>query len=324
MIDKSYGVGLTIVIAIVAYFLSSYIAIGSVAIAIILGIILANSIKLSSKFSKGITYSEKSILAFAIALMGINLDFSILIDLGIGAIILIILGMIVTIFSSIFIGKAFGLDKKFALMLGIGNGVCGASAIGATKAIVKAKDDEVGISIAVVNLLGTIGIFLVPAIALFLGFNEVDSGILVGNTLQAVGQVVASGFAISESAGQSATIVKMGRVLMLTPLIVILLIVLKDNIESSTQNSKSILSNIPMFIVGFVVLSIIASLQILPQNIVNVIASISKYALIIAMAGIGLKITFSSIKANGKTALIVGSIVFAIQIIFTSIYLLVI
>ena len=317
-----YGIILTIAIAIVSYFLSYFITIGSVAIAIILGIILGNSISFDTKYTKGITYSEKSILAFAIALMGINLDFSILINLGISSILLIIFGMIITIFSSIIIGKMFGLDKKFALMLGIGNGVCGSSAIAATKDIVKAKDEQVGISVAVVNLLGTIGIFLVPAIALVLGLNEVNSGILVGNTLQAVGQVVAGGFAISDSAGQSATIIKMGRVLMLTPLIVILLIFLKENVEQSKENSKSILSNIPMFIVGFIVLSIIASLQILPLFVIDTIASISKYTLIVAMAGIGLKITFSSIKTNGKSALIVASLVFAVQIIFTSIYLL--
>ena len=88
-----YGIVLTVVIAIVSYLLSSFIAIGSVAIAIILGIVLGNSIKLDSKYSKGITYSEKSILAFAIALMGINLDFSILIDLGISSILLIIFGI---------------------------------------------------------------------------------------------------------------------------------------------------------------------------------------------------------------------------------------
>lgn len=316
-----YGLILTISIAIVSYSLSSFITIGAVAIAIIVGIFLGNIIKFDKKYSKGITYSEKSILAFAIALMGINLDFTILVNLGIKSILLIIFAIVLTIFSSIFIGKLFGLKDKFALLLGIGNAVCGSSAIAATKDIVKAKDEQVGISVAVVNLLGTIGIFLVPTIALLLGLNDVDAGILVGNTLQAVGQVVAGGFSISDSSGQSATIVKMGRVLMLTPIILILTIVLKNNIDSTTNNKKTILSNIPMFIVGFIALSIIASLQILPQNIIEIISLISEYSLIIAMAGIGLKITLSSIKADGKSAFIVGSIVFVIQILFTIIYL---
>jgi len=317
-----YGIILTTIIAIVSFFLASFIPIGSVAIAIIIGIIVANSLKISTKFNSGITYSEKSILAFAIALMGINLDFSILVSLGMKTIFLIIISMVLTISLSVYIGKLLGINKKFALLLGIGNGVCGASAIAATKGIVKAKDDEVGISVAIVNLLGTVGIFLLPAIAIILGINEVNSGVLIGNTLQAVGQVLAAGFSISDSAGQSATIVKMGRVLMLTPLILILIFILKDNIQTSNNESKSILKNIPLFIVGFIILSIVASLQILPEFIVNTISQISKYALIIAMAGIGLKITFSSIKQNGKKALTLASIIFAIQIIFTSIYLL--
>jgi uncharacterized integral membrane protein (TIGR00698 family) len=316
-----YGILLTSVIATISYFLSSFVTVGSVVVAIVLGMIIGNTFKLDKKFSPGISYSEKSILAFAIALMGINLDFKVLASLGFGTITVIILGMIVTIFSSIYIGKLFGLDKKFALLLGIGNGVCGSSAIAATKDIVKAREHEVGISIAIVNLLGTIGIFLVPLIAIFLGLNDVNAGILVGNTLQAVGQVVAGGLAISDSAGQSATIVKMGRVLMLTPLIIILLIILKNKSDENKSTNKPLLSNIPLFIIAFIVLSIIASLGILPEYIVNTVSTIGQFASIIAMAGIGLKITFSSIQENGKQALVVGLIVFMIQIVFTSIFI---
>ena len=316
------GISLSFVLALVAYFLSFYISIGSVAIAIILGIVYSNTVKIPSAYNSGITYAEKSILAFAIMLLGINLDFSILASLGISTILLIILGMVVTIFSTLFISKIFNIDKKFALMLGIGNGVCGASAIGATKGIVKAKEDEVGISIAVVNFLGTIGIFLVPFVAFVLGFDDTKAGILVGNTLQAVGQAVAGGFAISDTSGEVATVVKMGRVLMLTPLVVILLWIYATPKENDTKNSKSILKNIPLFIIGFIFLSIIATLQILPEFIVNIISNISKYTLIIAMAAIGLKISFLSIKENGQKALIIGCIIFIIQIAFTSLFLL--
>jgi uncharacterized integral membrane protein (TIGR00698 family) len=319
-----YGIALATIIGIVAFALSPIIPIGAVAIAILIGMLIANTIKLDSKYSSGITYAEKSILAFAIATLGINLDFSVLAELGFSTIIIIVLGMIVTIYSTLFIAQFFGIDKKFALLLGIGNGVCGASAVGATKGIIKAKDDEVGISVAVVNFLGTVGIFLVPFIALMIGFDEREAGILVGNTLQAVGQAVAGGFAISDIAGESATVVKMGRVLMLTPLIIILLWIYKKNATQNNSDAKSIVKNIPMFIVWFIGFSIIATLQILPQIVVDIIAMISKYALIIAMAGIGLKISFSSIKENGKNALVVGSLVFFVQIIFTALLLIVI
>jgi uncharacterized integral membrane protein (TIGR00698 family) len=314
-----YGLILSIIITFVAMFLSNFIAIGSVAIAIILGIIIGNSVKLSTKYSHGITYAEKTLLSFAIALMGINLDFSILTQLGIKTLVLIILSMILTIFSAIIIGKLYGVDKKLSLLLGIGNGVCGSSAISATAPIIKPQNSFIGLSVAIVNLLGTIGIFLVPFIALSFGLNDIDAGILIGNTLQAVGQVTAGGFSISSDAGVSATTVKMGRVLLLTPLVLILIYIYNkksDNIDSS-QKAK-----VPTFILFFILFSLISSFSLVDENIKNIISNISHFTLIIAMSAIGLKIHFNSVKGEGKVALKIASLVFLIQIIFTLGYLL--
>ena len=314
-----YGLILSIIITFVAMFLSNFIAIGSVAIAIILGIIIGNSVKLSTKYSHGITYAEKTLLSFAIALMGINLDFSILTQLGIKTLVLIILSMILTIFSAVIIGKLYGVDKKLSLLLGIGNGVCGSSAISATAPIIKPQNSFIGLSVAIVNLLGTIGIFLVPFIALSFGLNDIDAGILIGNTLQAVGQVTAGGFSISSDAGVSATTVKMGRVLLLTPLVLILIYIYNkksDNIDSS-QKAK-----VPTFILFFILFSLISSFSLVDENIKNIISNISHFTLIIAMSAIGLKIHFNSVKGEGKVALKIASLVFLIQIIFTLGYLL--
>jgi uncharacterized integral membrane protein (TIGR00698 family) len=315
------GLTLTLVIAILAMAFSTFIPIGAVVIAIILGLLVANIVKLNDSFKPGITYAEKSILAIAIATLGINLDFRVLASLGFSTIIIIVFGMIMTIYSTIYLAKFFNIDKKFALILGIGNGVCGASAVGATKDIVKVDANQAGISVAVVNLLGTIGMFVVPAMALFFGLNETQAGILVGNTLQAVGQAVAGGFAISEASGETATVVKMGRVLLLTPLIVILLMIYVDTANEQKKSFSNIIKNVPSFIVWFIGFSLLATLGVLPTIAEDSIALISKYTLIIAMAGIGLKITLSSIKAEGKNALILGSIVFVIQIIFSLILL---
>ncbi|MCV6608633.1 MAG: putative sulfate exporter family transporter [Campylobacterales bacterium] len=310
------GLILSGLVGLVSIILANYIPIGSVAVAIILGIIVGNAVKIPKSYNEGISYSEKTILAFAIGLMGINLDFTILSALGFKTIILIILGMIVTIFSALFIGRLLGLDKKLSLLLGIGNGVCGSSAIGAIAPILKADKDSIGISVAIVNLLGTIGIFLVPFIALGIGLNEIDSGILVGNTLQAVGQVTAGGFAISDTAGVSATAVKMGRVLLLTPLILILIYLYteKDNKEVKT-------GKFPTFILFFILFSIISSFKILNPDLEKLISLISHLALVIAMSSVGLKIHFSSIKSSGSLALKAGVFIFLIQILFTGFFL---
>ena len=307
------GLIIVIIVATLATVLSKFILVGSITLAIILGIIVGNSITLSKTYDDGISYAQKSILSFAIALMGVNLDFSILSSLGIKTLFLIIAGMIVTIYSAILLGKIFKIDTKLALLLGIGNGVCGSSAISAAAPVIAPQKHFIGLSVAIINLLGTVGMFLVPAIAVAMGLNEVDSGILIGNTLQAVGQVTAAGFSINDTAGISATTVKMGRVLLLTPLILILIYSFsKSNLSNDSQKSS-----IPLFIIFFIIFSLLSSFGFIGEDLKNVISSISHIALLIAMSAIGLTIHFKSIQSDGIVALKLASLVFCIQILFS-------
>lgn len=312
------GLSLSGVIALLAFISSFFIPLGSVTLAIIIGVIVGNLIQFDHSYDSGITYAEKTLLAYAIALMGIELDFNILAALGLKTIMIIVVGMVATIWLSVYIGKYLHLDKKFALLLGIGNGVCGASAISATAPIINTQKSFIGISIAIVNLLGTIGIFFVPFIAFVFGLNEIEAGILVGNTLQAVGQVTAGGFSISETAGVSATAVKMGRVLLLTPLVFILLYIF--HAKNSDENTKG--AKVPGFIIVFVLMSLVSSFGLVSEPLKNIISNTSELFLLLAMAAIGLKIHFSSIKSDGQLAFKVASIVFILQIILTLVLLL--
>lgn len=203
-----YGVLLCSVLALAALLISKYIPIGMVTLAIILGIIIGNTLKLSVTFQQGITYSEKNILSFAIALLGIKLNYKIIAELGYTTLLIIMLAMFVTIITAIILGKVFKVEQNLVLLVGIGNGVCGSSAIAASKNILEASEEDVGLSVAVINVLGAIGIFLLPFIAqTVLHFTDMQSGVLIGNTLQAVGQVVAAGFSVNELTGTTATVV---------------------------------------------------------------------------------------------------------------------
>jgi uncharacterized integral membrane protein (TIGR00698 family) len=223
----------------------------------------------------------------------------------------------VTIGSSALLAKMLKWKLSLALLLGIGNGVCGSSAIAATEHIIGADKEDVGLAVAVVNFLGTIGMLFLPLLGtMILKLTDIRAGILIGNTLQAVGQVTAGGFAISNIAGQTATVVKMGRILMLTPLIFILLGIFSQKASQSQQNAKKA-QRVPLFILGFILFSIISTFHILPENVLKALSAISHSALLVAMAGIGLKITFGSILRKGRAALLIGSLVFLIQIVFS-------
>jgi uncharacterized integral membrane protein (TIGR00698 family) len=304
-------------IGLAAWLIAPLLPVGAVVIAIILGIIIGNIFNPGESFSKGIGFSESKLLAVAIALMGVNLDYGILLYVGLKTLVLVISALILTIFTALVIGRLFKLNTKFSLLLGIGSAVCGSSAIAATDKIIEADKEEVGVSIAVVNFLGTVGVFLIPAIAgLALNFNDINSGILAGNTLQAVGQAVAGGFSISESSGNVATIVKMARVLMLLPVTLILAFVIAKSKRNKVNSSAK--PRIPLFIIGFAVFSLFPTLNLLPEVVIEFISQLSSYFLIIAMAAIGLKIRAGNLIKKGKNALLIGSLIFLIQIIFST------
>ncbi len=320
------GVIASILVAIVAIAVGKLTSFSTATIAIILGMIVGNKFtflnKKGSEYLTGIKFAEKDLLMFAIALMGINLNFTMLANLGFKTLFLIVTAMTFTIFGGIFLGKLFKLNPKLSLMIGIGNGVCGSSAIAATSGVAKVKSDDIGISIALVNLMGTIGIFLAPFLAHFLGFTDIQGGIFSGNTLQAVGQAVAAGFSISPEAGHYATVVKMGRVLLLAPLVFILIyLAKKESTKSSDDSTKDVKVGIPKFILWFLFFSVVASLGLLSKDVEHVISTFSHYITLIAMSAIGLMIHFGTIIKTAGTAFKVSSILFAMQLIFSAVML---
>ncbi|WP_108649143.1 YeiH family protein [Dongshaea marina] len=316
------GVLLCVALAGCGIVLNRWIPIGAVTITIILGFVVGNLIPLPKTLDTGIRFSEKQLLGLAIMLLGSKLNFVMLSQLGLKAILVILLGLAFTICIGFFVGRLLKLDGKLALLLGIGNGICGSSAIAAASPVVQGKAEQMVLAVTVVNFLGTLGIFILPLIAhLTLGSAPLEQGILIGNTLQAVGQVSAAGFAMGDQIGQGAMIIKMGRILMLGPILLLLALLL-----SRAQNRESVAGKrqfpIPPFIIGFALLAVVASLHILPAGLVSGIGDISELILTVAMAGMGLKIRFDSIIRYGAGALGAGALIWALQILFTLLLLL--
>ena len=113
------GVALCCGMGFLAILLAAYVPVGAVTLAIILGLIVGNSLRINDQFKSGINYSEKYLLSIAIALLGVQLNFSILSELGYATILMIVFTMGVTIFSSLIFAKWFGFDKRCALLLGL-------------------------------------------------------------------------------------------------------------------------------------------------------------------------------------------------------------
>jgi len=310
------GFLLVFIIVLTSIYFSSFILIGSISIAIILGIIINNFYGLNNSYKKGIDFSEKQLLSVAIITMGSNLNFSVISEIDLKIIFNLVLIILVSIIFCLLIGKLFNLSSHLSLLLGLGNGICGSSAIAGASSVLNSKDEDIALSISTINFLGTISIFLLPTIInSFL--NGENAGFLIGSTIQAVGQVTAAGFIMSDEIGEFAVIIKMIRILMLGPVLILLtLFLFKKN-----KSKKNIFFSIPPFIIGFSVLVLAVNFSFIPLFILETLNTISKYCLLFAMTAIGLNTSLKSMVSKGPKVLLVASISFCFQIIFV-LYLL--
>ncbi len=297
----------------------------AIPLAILAGVILGNVIRLPEIATSGIRFCENTVLSLAIVLMGVNLDFTVFASLGLSVIVLIVTSLLITLIAARLIGRWLGISTELSWLIGAGNGICGCAAIVATERIVGASKADVAASVTVINLLGTIGMVLLPVLLTWLFvLPAVESGVLIGNTLQAAGQVVASGYAMGESSGQTATIVKMGRILMLVPLMLFLMVLSgKRTGRARSTDPLSLLRAIPWFIIGFVALSLVATMGMLRQDVINILDQLGDHALIIAMAAIGLNIRFSQLISHGSSALRLGTMVFVVQLMASMLLILI-
>ena len=318
---KKYLPGLIFVsfIGILANNFSSPLHIGAVALSIIFGFIINNLFPIPNLFKPGIVFTEKRILNLAIVLLGVQLSFKELQKINVGTILIIVLLIIISIILAMIIGKILKLSKESAILVGIGNGICGSSAIAGASSILDSKKEDIGLSISAINFIGAIGIFLVPEIIQLFNITDVEQqSIIIGGTIQAVGQVTAAGFIMGDEVGKLATFIKMIRILMLGPMLIILgLMYSKGKANASHPNNllskiKSIFI-VPPFIIGFIFLSIMKTQNIIPLNIENFLIDFSKYCLILAMVAIGLQISIpmghrNELMENSGTANLVASL----------------
>ena len=313
------GLLLVAITVLLSKLLSNFIYIDAIIISIFLGLIINVLYKPDTSFKPGIAFSEKYLLSFAIILMGANLDFSIINMIETKTLYTIILVIFVSLSSSLALGRIFNLSKSLSLLIGFGNGICGASAIASVSKIIKSKKEDIALSITIINLLGFIGIFIVPFLLnYFFGESIIQKGIIIGSTIQSIAHVTAAGFMVDNQIGEIAILVKMIRILMLGPLLICLTLFFSFYNYNSSKN-KSI--SIPYFIVGFIFFLILSNYNYIPLPLLPLLNQISYYALLFSMAAIGLNLSLKHLITKGFVVFLVGLISFSLEIA-TAIYFL--
>ncbi len=329
-----FGLVLAVIVVIMATYLIRYIGIflkiplSTIMLAILLGIIIKNTIGVPKIFTPGIKFCLTKVLRLGIILLGAGLSIFAVIKVG-----LLTIGIVMVCITSglaivYFIAKRLKLNERLGALIGVGTSICGATAIVATGPVIKAREEEIAYAVITITVFGIIAMFSYPYIAHFAGLTDIQAGILMGTGIHETSQVTGAGLSYDEmwnsngsvSGGDVAIIAKLVRntfIAVIIPLIAFLYMRKGGVTESEKKISPTKL--FPMFILGFILMAVARSIGdyvvikngmfMVPSSWNNLLSEIKVLAtnfLAIAMAGVGLGTDIKELRNLGLKPFLVG------------------
>jgi uncharacterized integral membrane protein (TIGR00698 family) len=284
-------------------------------LAILLGALAVNLLPLGVKVLYGAKDAVKRSIPVTIMLTGASLSFANATAVGWRAFAIIVLTMCASMGAAWIIGRSMQLSRGTSLLIGAGTAICGNSAIIAVAPLIDAEDRDVMLSVGAVNVLGLALMFTLPFAGTMFGMSDQAYGVWAGTTIHAVPQAVAAGFAFSAKAGGLATLVKLVRVAMLAPLLLILAFSHSRSQKDRVRVHYSRL--IPPFLWGFLGLFALNSLGFLPvlqfQNGYSIASAAffteaGNLLLTLSMAALGLEVNIKTLARAGGAAMGAGTL----------------
>jgi uncharacterized integral membrane protein (TIGR00698 family) len=266
-------------------------------IGLIFGLILGNVFQIPEKFKKPISTVSKRSMRLGIVLMGFQLSVGTLKTLGIKSFIAIFIIFIITFTTVFLIYRKAGSNNSLALLIASGFSICGVSAISAVSAVKKSAKDETAYAIALVTLLGTLSIFVIPPVAHLLKLSNSLTGSWIGAAVHDVGQVVATASAAGSGTLQFAIVTKLARVLLIVPMLLIL---------SRGGAEKGLRRFLPLFILGFLISATARNFFTIDPRLLGDLSNLSKYLLAIGVFTMALDVRLSKFKNIGLKPLLLG------------------
>ena len=321
------GVLLSALVAVLAVvgapWVARVITIPAMVLALLIGIAL-HAVAARPVFQPGMVFCVKTLLRWAVALLGLRIALGDIAALGLGTGIVVVVSMAVTIAAGFLAARALGLPSPYGALAGVGTAVCGASATLATSVVLPdyhGKDADVVFVVVAVNALATLAMVVYPPLDAALGFDGQTTGVMLGATIHDVAQVVGAGYAVSDVAGNTAVIVKLFRVFLLLP------VVLAVGWWFARRGAAARAAKVPVPVFAFVFLALCIVNSVLPSvgavaplyaKVKAVLVEASTDGLLVAIGALGLGTSVSAIGMLGwRHIATVGATTLVILIVAT-------
>lgn len=317
------GILLTAALGVVSVIISEYIPyhlISAGVFAMIIGMILNPVVSNRNYFNAGIGFVSKKVLKFAIILMGLRLSFSQVFQVGKYSLIVMVFTLLCAFGGGYLLGKIFKMNWKLSGLISAGTGICGGSAIAAIAPTIDAEDRDVAYAISATFIFDIVMVILFPIMGKAFGMTDFGYGLWAGTAVNDTSSVVAAGYAFSDVAGNFSVIVKLTRTLSIIPAVLIFSFInerlnAKQNKEKGKHKKVDLKKIFPYFILMFLGMVAVRSLNIIPVSITENIADISKFLMVMALGAIGLKTNFKEVSKSGFKPMLHGFIISALVVV---------
>lgn len=326
-----HGVLLIALFSCAAFYIGSAhvftaLSISPLIIGIVLGMIYANLLRmhLPETWVPGIQFCSKRLLRIGIILYGFRLTFQDIAAVGVAGVTVDAIIVAVTIVGGYFVGRALKMDKDTAMLVSIGSGVCGAAAVLGAEATMKSKPYKTAVAVATVVIFGTVAMFLYPVgfQSGLLDLTPAEMGIFSGSTLHEVAHAVGAGNALGSDIASTTVIVKMIRVMMLVPVLLLLGVwaARRARVVGAGASAEKGKVTVPWFAFGFLLVIGINSLSVylntlstpvgIPAWGSDLINYVDTFLLTMAMVALGAETSFDKFKKAGAKPFILAGILF--------------
>ncbi len=309
MIKTLPGLGLIAAVVAVAFQINNFQpAVSPLALCVAFGFLIANVGSWPTFATDGTALAGKKLMRIGVALLGAQVSVISLQAIGIKGVITVILVVSFTIFGILALSKLFKMSGDLGLLIGVGFGVCGATAVAAIRPQTRATQEETSYAIALISLCGTLSIFVLPFLGHVMGLSDQTFGAWAGAAVHDVGQVIATASVWSDEAVKSAIVIKLARVCLLAPIVLILSIRHRAYLKSTNQSGESSVKVplIPFFVLGFIAVALAYNLFDIPPALHDVTVLTSKVLLGAGLVALGSGVRWKSIRAIGPRPLVMG------------------
>ncbi|MFC0549242.1 YeiH family protein [Kutzneria chonburiensis] len=302
------GLAVTLLVAAVATGLGLLVpVVGGPVFAIVLGVLAATTLKplRATRLTPGYTFASKTVLQLSIVVLGTGLSLQQVVHVGVSSLPVMLGTLAVALGGAWLLGKWLKVGSDTKTLIGVGTGICGASAIAATTAVIKPKSTETAYAIGTIFTFNIAAVLLFPPIGHLLGLSPHAFGLWAGTAVNDTSSVVAAAYAYGGDAGPYAIVVKLTRSLMIIP-IVITLAFLKARRNDEVHLPWHRI--VPAFLIGFVLAAATDTAGLIPDSWHPALSALGAFLITTALAGIGLSLRFADMRKAGARPLLLGGL----------------